>query len=172
MRSPTRSSVIGVTTVIQVDSLRREKPMTDLLSPTSRRTLFRVVRTAFPHQRFPDGPYQRATDAVVAAADADPRFLAQLIQGLTDLDAQRDRPFAELDDETAAAILRGADGSPFLTGVVDSVVVTLYSDPEVWELIGYEGPSFDQGGYLNRGFDDLDWLPEPQIEYDEAEVTR
>lgn len=146
--------------------------MSDLLSEASRRTLFRVVRAAFPHAKFPDGPYQRSMDAVIAAADADPRFLAQLIQGLDDLDAQREQSFADLDEETATAVLRGADGAPFLTGIVDSVVVTLYSDPEVWELIGYEGPSFDQGGYLHRGFDDLDWLPEPQIEYDEAMVTR
>lgn len=146
--------------------------MTDLLSPRDRQTLRKVVRTTFPHPTFPPGPYERATDAVVAAADADPRLLAQLIQGLTDLDGQRERPFAELDDETAAAVLRGADGSPFLTGIVDSVVVTLYSDPEVWGLLGYEGPSFDQGGYVDRGFDDLDWLPDPQIEYAEQEVTR
>ena len=146
--------------------------MTDLLSRRDRQTLLRVVRTAFPHARFPDGPYERSTDAVVGAAGSDPRFLAQLIQGLVDLDGQRDQPFAELDEETAAAVLRGADGTPFLTGIVESVVVSLYSDPEVWELIGYEGPSFDQGGYLERGFDDLDWLPDPQIEYPEHEVTR
>ena len=43
--------------------------------------------------------------------------------------------------------------------------MTLYSDPEVWELLGYEGPSFDKGGYIDRGFDDLDWLPDPRIEH-------
>ena len=146
--------------------------MTDLLSRRDRQTPLKVVRTAFPHPTFPPGPYERAADAVVEAAGSDPRFLAQLMQGLVDLAGQRDRPFADLDDETAAAVLRGADGTPFLTGIVESVVVTLYSDPEVWELIGYEGPSFEQGGYLERGFDDLDWLPDPQIEYSEHEVTR
>jgi hypothetical protein len=25
-----------------------------------------------------------------------------------------------------------------------------------------EGPSFDKGGYLHRGFNDLDWLPDPE----------
>jgi hypothetical protein len=34
----------------------------------------------------------------------------------------------------------------------------------VWELVGYEGPSYDRGGYLHRGFDDLDWLPRPRVE--------
>jgi len=43
-------------------------------------------------------------------------------------------------------------------------VLTLYNLPEVWEALGYEGASFDKGGYLTRGFNDLDWLPEPRIE--------
>ena len=43
-----------------------------------------------------------------------------------------------------------------------TAVVEIYSDLRTWQLVGYEGPSFDQGGYLNRGFDDLDWLPDPE----------
>ena len=43
-------------------------------------------------------------------------------------------------------------------------MVTLYNDKEVWDVLGYEGASFDKGGYVNRGFNDLDWLPEPRIE--------
>jgi len=138
-----------------------------LLTAQHRQTLVNVVYAAFPHRTFPRGPYERAADAVIDQAGKDPRFLAQLMQGLTDLDAQRDAPFAELDADVAAAVLRGADGTPFLTAIVDSVVVTLYSDPEVWELLGYEGPSFDKGGYIHRGFDDLDWLPDPRIEHEE-----
>jgi hypothetical protein len=34
----------------------------------------------------------------------------------------------------------------------------------VWDAVGYEGPSVHKGGYVNRGFDDLDWLPDPRIE--------
>ena len=143
--------------------------MTALLSRAQHESLLAVVRTAFPHSSFPLGPYERATEKVVAKADQDPRFLAQLLQGLTDLDAQRDQRFSELEDDTAAAVLRGVDRTPFLTGIVDVVIVALYSDPEVWDLLGYQGPSFDQGGYLERGFDDLNWLPDPQIaDFDEV----
>jgi hypothetical protein len=140
-----------------------------LLTAQDRQTLVNVVVAAFPHSTFPRGPYERAADAVIAEAGTNPRFLPQLLQGLGELDAQRDVPFAELDADTAAAVLRGADGSPFLTAIVDSAVVTLYSDPEVWDLLGYEGPSYDKGGYVDRGFDDLDWLPDPKIEF-EGEV--
>jgi hypothetical protein len=43
-------------------------------------------------------------------------------------------------------------------------VVEIYSDPQTWKLLGYEGPSFAQGGYVKRGFNDLDWLPDPEQE--------
>jgi hypothetical protein len=28
----------------------------------------------------------------------------------------------------------------------------------VWKVLGYEGPSAELGGYINRGFSDIDWL--------------
>jgi hypothetical protein len=38
-------------------------------------------------------------------------------------------------------------------------VWTLYSNPQVWPLFGYQGSSLEYGGYLERGFDDIAWLP-------------
>ena len=34
----------------------------------------------------------------------------------------------------------------------------LYNQQELWPIFGYEGESFSKGGYINRGFDDIDWL--------------
>ena len=52
-----------------------------------------------------------------------------------------------------------------------TTVVALYDDHEVWELLGYEGASFDKGGYIDRGFDDLDWLPDPRVEESGEELA-
>lgn len=138
--------------------------MSALIPPPTRRTLVQLVRHAFPHDTFPIGPYQRAADRVIEGAAGNPRLLAQLVQGLADLDRLRDVPFVELDAESAGAVLRSVADTPFFTAIVDIAIVAIYDDHEVWDLLGYEGPSFDQGGYLYRGFDDLDWLPEPRIE--------
>jgi hypothetical protein len=129
-----------------------------------RATLVRMVRIMFPHEAFPAGPYERTADAVIEAAAGTPRLAAQLVQGLVDLDAMREQRFTELSADTALTVLRAIQETPFFRGVFDVAVVKLYSDPEVWELLGYEGPSFDKGGYVDRGFNDLDWLPEPRIE--------
>jgi hypothetical protein len=42
--------------------------------------------------------------------------------------------------------------------VQGDLVVGLYNNQEVWPKFGYEGESASKGGYMNRGFNDIDWL--------------
>ena len=65
--------------------------------------------------------------------------------------------------------LRGIERTAFFTLVRSTTVAFMYSDRELWAVVGYEGESSDQGGYVDRGFDDLDWLPDPRIEEYSAE---
>ncbi|GAY08066.1 hypothetical protein [Pseudonocardia sp. N23] len=142
--------------------------MTGLIADRQRRTLVDLLRVAFPHDNFPLGAYERTAQAVLDKAAGDPRLHGLLVQGLSDVDEEREVPFSELPAATAALVLRGLDRTPFLTGIVDVAVVALYDDHEVWEILGYEGASFDKGGYIDRGFDDLDWLPDPSIDNEVA----
>lgn len=135
-----------------------------LLSEHDVRTLVRMIEVMFPHDSFPSGPYERTARQVLDAAEENPRSLAQLVQGLRDLDRVREVPFVELDDAVALTVLRGVQDAPFFAVVHGVASVKFYDDHEVWDLLGYEGPSFDKGGYVDRGFDDLDWLPAPRIE--------
>lgn len=118
--------------------------------------LVRLLRAAYPHRRFPDGPYERTADTILAAAADDAWIGPALAHGLRTLPA-----------EVTEQGLRSIADADFFVFVRGLAITTLYDDHEVWQLLGYEGPSFDQGGYLHRGFDDLDWLPDPRItEYD------
>ncbi len=56
--------------------------------------------------------------------------------------------------------IEAMDGTPFFATVRGDIVVSLYNNPLVWRHFGYEGASFDDGGYLERGFDDIGWLPQ------------
>ncbi|MGZ8688446.1 MAG: hypothetical protein ACXWZP_08455, partial [Gaiellaceae bacterium] len=76
--------------------------------------------------------------------------------------------FIELDDETRTEALRRTEGSPLFDLIKATAVVALYDSPLVWKAFGYEGPSVHLGGYVDRGFDDLDWLPDPSIALDPA----
>lgn len=139
-----------------------------LLTDHDRVTLVRLLHVAYPHHTFPDGPFERTAKAVLDRAATQPYLLAQLVQGLHDLDTLRDVPFVQLDEESALTLLRGLQDTPFFVAIRSVAVVALYDDHEVWDLLGYEGESYDKGGYVDRGFNDLDWLPEPRIEIEEA----
>ena len=131
------------------------------------RTLTRMVQVMFPHSSFPDGPYHRTAQAILAAAEEDLRLKAQLAQGIVDLHAASEGQFEDLDDAAALALLTGLSHGAFFQGIRAQVITSLYDDREVWQLLGYEGESFEQGGYLDRGFNDLDWLPDPRIDFAE-----
>jgi hypothetical protein len=125
--------------------------------------LLRMLRVMFPHDRFPDSPYIRACSVLLNEAAADHRLLGLLLQGTRDLDALGSVPFGDLDEMEAVNVLERIEQTVFFQRVRESVCRSLYDDPEVRELLGYEGPSVHLGGYVDRGFDDLDWLPEPPL---------
>lgn len=129
--------------------------------PDSRKTLVRMIQVMFPHKKFGDGPYQRTADAVFTVAAKTPAGNLAFLSALQDL---QESGFNALDDKAALAKLQSIQDTDFFKLVKGTTVTTLYDDAEVWGALGYEGPSFDKGGYLKRGFNDLTWLPEPRIE--------
>ena len=123
--------------------------------------LMKMVRTLYPHDRFPDGPYIRTTEDVINKGNSSPENAIMLQEGIDQLKSDN---FSKLDMEESTKYLTKMGRTAFFEHVRGTTTVTLYNDKEVWELLGYEGYSSDQGGYINRGFNDLDWLPEPRIE--------
>ncbi len=55
-------------------------------------------------------------------------------------------------------ILRSMEDSPFFQTVRGGLVTGLYNQKAVWPLFGYEGESYSKGGYIDRGFDDINWI--------------
>ena len=43
-------------------------------------------------------------------------------------------------------------------------VVALYNNKNVWADMGYQGSSYQDGGYLYRGFQDAGWTMQPDAE--------
>jgi hypothetical protein len=53
--------------------------------------------------------------------------------------------------------------TPFFQSLRSNFVPYFYSNPAIWPLFGYEGPSNDKGGYLHRGFNDIDWIKREEL---------
>ena len=138
--------------------------MSQQLSDHARETTLHVARAMYPHDALPDAAYEKVVRAVEAEATGNDEVVATIEQGVAELDDGA--PFAELDADAQLAALQRTEDSPYFNLVRATAVVELYDNPLVWEALGYEGPSVHLGGYVDRGFDDLDWLPDPPIELD------
>jgi hypothetical protein len=134
------------------------------LTPNARETSRRVSRVMYPHDHLPDEAYDKVVRKLEADARGDDRIRATIEQGVADLDGSG--AFVDLDADAQLSALTAAEGSDYFKLVQGATVVELYDNPLVWEALGYEGPSVHLGGYLHRGFDDLDWLPDPPVELD------
>jgi hypothetical protein len=121
-------------------------PDTAALSEETAQAIVRAARAMYPHDDLPDDVYRRVADKLAESAAEDAEAAKTIEDGAAAL--------GDGDD------LSKIEGTPFFELVRSTAVVEVYSDQRTWELLGYEGPSFDKGGYLERGFNDLDWLPD------------
>jgi hypothetical protein len=133
------------------------------------RTLLQMTRAVYPHEFVGDVYYAKVVkdlDAKAAGGFDDTTFIDMMREGAAALDEAAGGDFAATAPEAREAILREiAQSHPaFFQAVRGTQVVSLYNQPEVWALFGYEGPSYEKGGYLYNGFDDISWLPDPPAE--------
>ncbi len=133
------------------------------LAPQTMATLVQMARDIYPHDNFGDALYANAVKGHDATAADDAEFLSMIEGGAKQLDAiaveNGNSSYVGTGWEAdRVAILKTIESEPFFQTIRGGLVVGLYNQPEVWNLLGYEGSSYEKGGYLARGFDDINWL--------------
>ncbi len=85
-----------------------------------------------------------------------------LQDGVASLDASAQGKWLDASDEVSLQTLKGMETTPFFQTVRGALIGAdgPYNLPDVWKQFGYQGSSWQFGGYLNRGFNDIAWLPE------------
>lgn len=134
------------------------------LTPATLKTLLKVARDIYPHDFLGDSYYIAAVKPWDGKAAKDPAVKSLIADGVTQLDkAANDRhkvPYAQVPWENERVVLlQQIEQTPFFQKVRGDLIVSLYNQKEVWPKFGYEGSSAEHGGYIKRGFADIDWLP-------------
>jgi hypothetical protein len=134
------------------------------LKPGSMATLVRMARDIYPHDRIPDMFYVNAVKPLDAKAAKSADMQALLEEGVVHLDVQASQhfktPYLGVTEETdRVSLLHGIEHTPFFNRVRSDLVVSFYNQHDLWQRFGYEGSSSEYGGYIHRGFDDVNWLP-------------
>lgn len=118
-----------------------------------------AVRTLYPHDGLADPVYRRVVAALDRLAAVTPGGAGWLAAFGAALDAAQPLPFVERSEGFRVQALKAIERTAAFRFVQRAAVRYLYDDLEVWHAFGYEGASSHLGGYIERGFDDLDWLP-------------
>jgi len=139
----------GIDMIVETSGLPRS---TDLHQAVSS-----IAALSFPHN-VSQQVYSHAADVALDVLQSDPPRFAMVVSGLADWFNGSDT-----NSEMLLAFLERESDAAWFRDLRQLIIPTIYGDPEVWTRIGYEGPSFELGGYKDRGFDDLTWLPEPEL---------
>ena len=127
------------------------------LSQAEGTSVMSLGRVLFPHAKLPDAVYALlAKDLDGATAKT-----AELKAGIAALDKACDGNFSKASDAKKEAVVKAIEGTPFFNTVRGQCVTSLYDNDMAYAALGYPGASWDKGGYITRGFQDLKWLPEP-----------
>jgi hypothetical protein len=129
----------------------------DRVDAETRATLERMARLLYPHDAISDEVYAEVVDGMLTAADAP--TLALLEEAAASLSAATSGPWLQLPEAEQIAAMERIQSEPAFAAVQAGVRGRLYDHPAMWAHLGYPGPSLPFGGYLDRGFDDIDWLP-------------
>ena len=128
------------------------------LTPETFATLVQMARDIYPHDKVGDEYYVTAVKGYDSADAA-----AGIEAGIAALNAAAqgkgfDNYLAVGWERDRVDILRGMEESAFFQQIRGGLVTGLYNQKAVWPIFGYEGASFEFGGYIDRGFDDISWL--------------
>jgi hypothetical protein len=147
--------------ILGVDRAWFEAP--EALNPDTFATLVQMSRDIYPHDQLEDRFYAAAVSALDAGAKSDAALKTTLEEGVAGLDKSamgvKSTGYRGLADEAdRVALLKAIATSAFFQAVRGNLVTGIYNNKEVWPIFGYEGESASKGGYINRGFNDIDWL--------------
>ncbi len=126
--------------------------------------LLSVARVIFPHDNMADDYYMALINVLDEDAKANADTAKMMKDGLASLDAATGVKWENLSAGGQLNVLKSMQETPFFQAVRGKGVVALYNDDLSWRHFGYEGSSFEKGGYIERGFNDLNWLETPTVE--------
>lgn len=119
-------------------------------------TLMAVARTIAPHDELDDAAYALVVHALDTDATNDGSTRKVFRESLDRLGTE----FVKAAETDRVAALKKIESSEFFRSVRLKTLQVLYATPMAYAYFGYEGEAFSKGGYIERGFNNLRWLPE------------
>ena len=119
-----------------------------------------VAYQLFPHPGLSKDVYKQVSEQLAARIAESPELTAMLDSAMEVLAGNSHENWSALPEREKMETLKKIRHTPFFQFVLNETLSGVYRHRLTWERLGYEGSSLEFGGYIDRGFNDIDWLPE------------
>jgi hypothetical protein len=127
------------------------------LNGAQAKQMLAVARQLFPHDNLGDEYYWVVVELIDKDMASSPELATRIRNGLAQLDQTAGGDFIALDADKQVEVMKKLEGTPFFSDMLNKTQLYFYNNKTVWPKFGYEGSSWEQGGYINRGFNDATW---------------
>ena len=122
--------------------------------------LSNIVYQLFPHPGLSKDVYEQVTERLSERISQSADLTTMLDNAMEILVGNSHENWFALSERGKVEAIEKIRHTPFFQFVLNEALSGVYRHPLTWELLGYEGSSLEFGGYIGRGLDDIDWLPE------------
>ncbi len=158
----TRREFLRLNTSLALVSLcgRSASESAALWLQNDQKVLSDVVYQLFPHPQLNREVYIQVAEQVSDKVTQSGELTVMMESAMDSLAGDTRENRDALPDREKQERLEKIQHTPFFQFVLNETLNGLYRHPLTWELLGFEGSSLEFGGYINKGFNDIDWLPE------------
>lgn len=123
-------------------------------------TLVQFARLLFPIDALNDDAYGEVMNSTLSALEGSAGTKDALSMAENTLNSASAGDWYGADEATQIRAIESIQSEAYFAAILATVRGVFHYHPDVWRAINYPGSSKEHGGYLHRGFDDIDWLPE------------
>jgi hypothetical protein len=127
------------------------------LTAPEAKVMLAMTRQLFPHDKLGDEYYQVVVESIDKEMTGSKELAAQIREGLAKLNESTGGNFVAAGADKQIEVMTKMETSPFFAAMQGKTQYYFYNSQAVWAKLGYEGSSWEKGGYINRGFNDVTW---------------
>ena len=127
------------------------------LDAAQAKQMLAMTRQLFPHDQLGDEYYWVVVESIDKEMSGSPELASRIRAGLGQLSEAAGGDFSAADAERQLAAMQQLESTPFFSDMLNKTQFYFYNNKAVWPKFGYEGSSWEKGGYINRGFNDVTW---------------
>ncbi len=124
------------------------------------------VLTAYSHSLLPilepaHPRYRQVAKKLAELASQNDGMAGFIRGGINAVEIPDQEVWHNLSTEQRAKLVAKQEATPFFGFLHWTTSEIVMREEALWQRLGYQGSAIEQGGYIHRGFDDIDWLPQP-----------